>query len=66
MGEIRIIEKAKGMEREGAIELLIYHQQLQERKMWRLKRQLDQTLKRIDAISKEVKRRGLEDINNGI
>ena len=63
MGKIRIIEKAKGMEKEGAIELLKYHQGLQETKMKRLRRQLDKATKIHDAIYNEIGRRETEEAN---
>lgn len=61
MENIRIIEKAKGMEKEGAIELLKYHQRLQELKLRRLGRQLENTAKVHDAIYNEIGRREKED-----
>ena len=61
MGKIKVIEKAKGMEKEGAILLLKYHQELQETKMRRLGRQLDKTSDILDVIRNEVERREKEE-----
>ena len=60
MSKIRIIEKVKGMEKEGAILLLKYHKELQETKMRRLGRQLDKTSDILDAIRNEIERREKE------
>ena len=60
MENILIIEKAKGMEKEGAIELLKYHQGLQETKKKRLARQWDNANEVSGAINKEIERRGKE------
>ena len=61
MEKIRIIEKVKGMEKEGAIELLKYHQGLQETKKERLAKQWDKANERSGAIRKEIERREKED-----
>ena len=63
MENILIIEKTKGMEKEGAIELLKFHQGLQETKIRRLGRQLDRTTKIRDAIYNEIGRRETEEAN---
>ena len=60
MEKILIIEKAKGMEREGAIKLLKYHQELQEIKIRRLGRQIESVQKVHDAIFNEIGRREKE------
>lgn len=60
MEKILIIEKAKGMEKEGAIELLKYHQRLQEMKISRLSRQIENAQKVHDAIFNEIGRREKE------
>ena len=60
MGKIRIIEKVKGMEKEGAIELLKYHRSLRETKIRRLGRQIEQTVDECEAIEKEIKKREKE------
>lgn len=57
MENIKVIEKARGMKREGALELLKYHQGLQETKMNRLARQLEQTNEIYKAIGEEIERR---------
>ena len=61
MDKIRIIEKAKGMGKEGAIELLEYHHGLQETKKKRLAKQWDKTNAIGGAIRKEIERREKED-----
>ena len=48
------------MEKEGAIELLKYHQGLQETKKKRLARQWDNANEVSGAINKEIERRGKE------
>ena len=63
MGKIKIIEKAKGMEKEGAIALLKFHQGLQETKIMRLTRQLEKATKIHDAIYNEIGRRQMEEAN---
>jgi len=63
MDKIRIIEKSKGMEKEGAIELLKYHQGLRHTKIERLRRQLAQTVIKYDAILNEIERREKEGEN---
>ena len=60
MENILIIEKAKRMEKEGAIELLKYHQGLQETKKKRLARQWDNANEVSGAINKEIERRKKE------
>ena len=62
MEKIRVIEKAKGMEKEGAIKLLKYHQGLRETKINRLGRQLDRTRKVRDAIRNEIAERENEQV----
>ena len=61
MEKILIIEKSKGMEREGAIELLKNHQGLRHTKIQRLRRQLAQTVVEYDAIYNEISRREKEE-----
>ena len=61
MDKIRIIEKAKGMEKEGAINLLKYHQELQQSKIRRLGRQKENAQKIHEAIGKEIERREKEE-----
>lgn len=61
MENIRIIEKAKGMNKEGAIELLKYHQRLQELKLSRLGRQTENAQKVHDAIFNEISCREKEE-----
>ena len=56
MEKIKVIEKARGMKREGAIELLKYHRGLRETKMKRLARQLAQTNDEYTAIGEEIRR----------
>ena len=60
MENILIIEKAKGMGKEGAINLLKYHQELQEAKIRRLGRQIENAVKVHEAIEKEIERREKE------
>ena len=60
MDKIRIIEKAKGMEKKGAISLLEYHHGLQEMKKGRLARQWDNANEMSGAIKKEIERREKE------
>ena len=60
MEKIRIIEKAKGMDKRGAIALLVYHQGLRHTKIERLRRQLAQTVVEYDAIYNEISRREKE------
>lgn len=62
MENILIIEKAKGMEKEGAIKLLKYHQELQEMKIRRLNRQIENAQKVHDAIFNEIGRREKEGV----
>jgi len=57
MEKIRIIEKAKGMGKKGAIDLLKYHQGQQEVKLRRLERQIDEATEVRDAIFNEIGRR---------
>ena len=57
MGNIKVIEKAKGMKREGALELLKYHRGLRETKIDRLARQLEETKEGHRAIEEEIRRR---------
>ena len=54
---IRIIEKAKGMDKKGAIDLLNYHQELQRAKIRRLMRQIEETKKVLDMMADEIERR---------
>ena len=54
MEKIPIIEKSKGMEKKGAIELLKNHQGLRHTKIERLRRQLEQTVSEYDAIYNEI------------
>lgn len=61
MDKIPIIEKAKGMDKKGAIDLLKYHQELQESKIRRLGRQIDETNKVRDALFNEIGRREKEE-----
>lgn len=61
MEKILIIEKSKGMEKEGAIELLKNHQGLRHTKIERLRRQLAQTVVEYDAIYNEISRREKEE-----
>ena len=61
MEKIRIIEKSKGMDKEGAIHLLKFHQGLRHTKIERLRRQLAQTVVEYDAIFNEISRREKED-----
>lgn len=58
--EIQIIEKAKGMKKEGAIDLLKYHQGLQELKIRRLRRQAENAQNVHEAIGKEIEEREKE------
>lgn len=58
--ELRIIEKAKGMGKTGAIKLLKYHQGLQRLKMERLGRQMVEANKMFDALGTEIERRETE------
>ena len=60
MEKILIIEKAKGMGKEGAIELLRYHRGLQQTKITRLVRQMKKTSGIYDALQEEIERRGKE------
>ena len=60
MGKIRIIEIVKEMDKEGALNLLKYHQGLRETKIKRLGRQLEQTVDECEAIKQEIKRREKE------
>ena len=60
MENILIIEKAKGMEKEGAIKLLEYHHGLQETKKRRLARQWDNANEVSGAIKEEIERREKE------
>ena len=60
MEKIPIIEKSKGMGKEGAIELLKNHQGLQHVKIERLRRQLARTVEVYDAIYNEIGRREKE------
>ena len=60
MEKIKVIERAKGMGKEGAIELLKNHQGLQETKIKRLERELDRTIAVHDAIYNEIGRREKE------
>ena len=55
------IEKAKGMEKEGAINLLKHHQELQQSKIRRLGRQIENAQKVHEAIGKEIERREKEE-----
>lgn len=55
--EIRIIEKAKAMDKEGAINLLKYHQELQQAKIRRLGRQIENAKNVIEMIGEEIERR---------
>ena len=61
MEKIQIIEKAKGMKKEGAIKLLQYHQRLQKIKMDRLGKQMVKTNKAFDEIGTEIERREKEE-----
>ena len=60
MGKIPIIEKAKGMKKEGAIKLLKFHQGLRETKENRLERELLETTREKHKIMDEIKRREKE------
>ena len=60
MGKERIIEKAKGMEKKGAIKLLKYHQSLQELKISRLKGEIGAAQKVHDAIYNAIGEREKE------
>ena len=62
MGKIRIIEKTKGMEKEGAIELLKYHRGLQQTKITRLSRQSTKAKGTYEAITAEIERREKENM----
>ena len=55
--KIRIIEKTKGMDTKGAVDLLRYHRELQETKIRRLGRQIEETAEVRDKINEEIKRR---------
>ena len=57
MEKIKVIEKAKGMRKEGALELLKYHRGLRETKIRRLERQLEKTKDEHKAIKEEIRRR---------
>ena len=60
MEKIPIIEKSRGMEKEGAIELLKNHQGLQHTKIERLRRELTKTVAKYDAIYNEIGERKQE------
>lgn len=60
MKKIKIIEKSKGMEKTGAIDILKYHQKLQEMKKNRLARQWDNANDISGLIKQEIKRREKE------
>ena len=62
MGKKRIIEKTKGMGKEGAIKLLKYHQGLQKLKMNRLGEQMVGANKMFDVLGDEIERREKEDV----
>ena len=55
--EIRIIEKSKGMDKKGAINLLKNHQRLQETKIERLRGEMRDAQEVHDAIFNEIGRR---------
>ena len=57
MEKIPIIEKTKGMDKKGAIDLLKYHEGLQEAKIRRLERQVEETKEVRGAIRAETERR---------
>lgn len=60
MEKIRVIEKAKGMGKEGAIDFLEYHYGLQETKRKRLAKQWDKANVIGGAIRNEIERREKE------
>ena len=60
MGKILIIEKAKGMKKEGAIKLLTYHQGQRQIKENRLEGELLETTREKHEIMDEIKRREKE------
>lgn len=60
MEKIRVIEKTKGMNKEGAINLLKYHQEQQELKMRRLRRQIENAQSVYEELFNEIGRREKE------
>ncbi len=51
---MKVIDKARGMNEEGALKLLEYHKELRETKIRRLERQLEETKAEIAEIDEEM------------